>query len=211
LKHRFEAEARTLAALSHPHICPVFDVGSQNGIDFLVMEYLEGETLEQRLKKGALPLDQALQIAIQVADALAAAHRAGIVHRDLKPGNVMLTKSGAVRQGSPQAKLLDFGLAKLKAPAVSALSAAPTQDSPITVPGTILGTMRPLRLRGGRVRDGDGQEGVRGEEPGEPDRGDSEGRSAAGLLAAADVAARAGQGHQEMSSQRSRRALAERA
>jgi serine/threonine-protein kinase len=134
LKHRFEAEARTLAALSHPHICPVFDVGSQNGIDFLVMEYLEGETLEQRLKKGALPLDQALQVGIQIADALAAAHRAGIVHRDLKPGNVMLTKSGA--------KLLDFGLAKLKTPAVSAWSAVPTQDSPITVPGTILGTMQ---------------------------------------------------------------------
>ena len=104
LKQRFEREAKTLAALSHPHICPIHDVGSQNGIDFLVMEYLEGETLEQRLKKGALPLDQALQIGIQIADALAAAHRAGIVHRDLKPGNVMLTKSGA--------KLLDFGLAK---------------------------------------------------------------------------------------------------
>ena len=106
LKQRFEREAKTLAALSHPHICPVFDVGSQHGIDFLVMEYLEGETLEQRLKKGALPLDQALQIGIQIADALAAAHRAGIVHRDLKPGNIMLTKSGA--------KLLDFGLAKTR-------------------------------------------------------------------------------------------------
>ena len=95
LKQRFELEAKTLAALSHPHICPVFDVGSHNGIDFLVMEYLEGETLEQRLKKGALPLDQVLQLAIQTADALAAAHRAGIIHRDCKPGNVMLTKSGA--------------------------------------------------------------------------------------------------------------------
>src|SRR5262245_11588765 len=105
LKQRFEREAKTLAALSHPHICPVFDVGSQNGIDFLVMEYLEGETLEQRLKKGALPLDQALQIAIQIADALAAATRAGIIHRDLKPANILLTKGGA--------RLLDFGLAKL--------------------------------------------------------------------------------------------------
>src|SRR5262245_11561478 len=83
LKLRFEREARTLAALSHPHICPVFDVGSQDAIDFLVMEYLEGETLDERLKKGALPLDQALRLAIEIADALAAAHRAGIVHRDL--------------------------------------------------------------------------------------------------------------------------------
>src|SRR5512145_555295 len=103
LKQRFEREAKTLAALSHPHICPIHDVGSQNGIDFLVMEYLEGDTLEQRLKKGALPLDQALQIGIQVADALAAAHRTGIIHRDLKPGNVMLTRMGAARH-SPQAK-----------------------------------------------------------------------------------------------------------
>src|SRR5262245_56397589 len=104
LKQRFEREAKTLATLSHPHICNIHDVGSQNGVDFLVMEYLEGETLEQRLRKGALPLDQALHIGIQIADALAAAHRAGIVHRDLKPGNIMLTKSGV--------KLLDFGLAK---------------------------------------------------------------------------------------------------
>ncbi len=126
LKQRFEREAKTLAALSHPHICPVFDVGSQNpstgsgqAVDFLVMECLEGETLEQRLKKGALPLDQALQMGIQIADALAVAHRAGIVHRDLKPGNIMLTKSGA--------KLLDFGLAKVGASAVAGgLSMLPT-------------------------------------------------------------------------------------
>jgi eukaryotic-like serine/threonine-protein kinase len=86
LKQRFEREAKTLAALSHRHICPVHDVGNQNGIDFLVMEYLDGETLEQRLKKGALPLDQALQIGIQIADALAAAHRGSIVHRDPQAG-----------------------------------------------------------------------------------------------------------------------------
>ena len=144
LKQRFEREAKTLAALSHPHICPVFDVGSQNGIDFLVMEYLEGETLEQRLKKGALPLDQALQIGIQIADALAAAHRAGIVHRDLKPGNIMLTKSGA--------KLLDFGLAKTGAPAVAgSLSMLPTTPPNLTAQGTILGTfqyMAPEQLEG---------------------------------------------------------------
>jgi len=100
LRERFEREARAVAALNHPHICMLYDVGQQDRTDYLVMEYLEGETLERRLKKGALPLDHALQIGIQIADALAAAHRAGIVHRDLKPGNIMLTKAGA--------KLLDF-------------------------------------------------------------------------------------------------------
>ncbi|MGH9255514.1 MAG: protein kinase domain-containing protein [Vicinamibacterales bacterium] len=144
LKQRFEREAKTLAALSHPHICPVFDVGSQDGIAFLVMEYLEGETLEQRLKKGALPIDQALPIGIQVVDALAAAHRAGIVHRDLKPGNVMLTKSSA--------KLLDFGLAKTGAHAIAgSLSMLPTTPPGLTAQGTILGTfqyMAPEQLEG---------------------------------------------------------------
>ena len=144
LQQRFEREAKTLAALSHPHICHIHDVGRQDGIDFLVMEYLEGETLEQRLKKGALPLDQALQVGIQIADALAAAHRAGIVHRDLKPGNVMLTKSGA--------KLLDFGLATTGVPAVAgSLSMLPTTPPNLTVQGTILGTfqyMAPEQLEG---------------------------------------------------------------
>src|SRR5687767_8280858 len=144
LKHRFEREAKTLAALSHPHICPVFDVGSQNGVDFLVMEYLEGETLEQRLKNRALPLDQALRIGIQIADALATAHRAGVIHRDLKPGNVMLTRSGA--------KLLDFGLAKSGAPVVSGnLSMLPTTLPNLTAQGTILGTfqyMAPEQIEG---------------------------------------------------------------
>src|SRR5687767_1779757 len=142
LKHRFEREAKTLASLSHPHICPMFDVGTQAGVDFLVMEYLEGETLEQRLKKGALSLDLALQVAIQMADALATAHRVGIVHRDLKPGNIMLTKSGA--------KLLDFGLAKTGASAVvgglSMLLTTPPFDGArgrpgLTEPGAILGTL----------------------------------------------------------------------
>ena len=87
LKQRFEREARTVAALNHPHICTLHDVGNQDGVDFLVMEYLDGETVAQRLEKGALPLDQALTVAIEIADALDKAHRQGIVHRDLKPGN----------------------------------------------------------------------------------------------------------------------------
>ena len=95
LKQRFEREAKTISSLNHPHICTLYDIGSQNGIDFLVMEYLEGDTLAQRLEKGALPLDQALQVAIQIADALDKAHRQGITHRDLKLGNIMLTKVGA--------------------------------------------------------------------------------------------------------------------
>ena len=144
LKQRFEREARTVAALNHPHICTLHDIGSQDGIDFLVMEYLDGETVAQRLEKGALPLDQALQIAIEIADALDKAHRQGIVHRDLKPGNIMLTRAGA--------KLLDFGLAKLKPPEqAGTLSALPTQPANLTQEGSILGTfqyMAPESLEG---------------------------------------------------------------
>ncbi len=103
-KQRFEREARTISSLNHPHICVLHDVGSQDGLSYLVMEYVEGETLESRLSRGPLPLKQALEYAIQICEALEKAHKAGIVHRDLKPGNVMLTASGA--------KLLDFGLAK---------------------------------------------------------------------------------------------------
>ena len=94
LRERFEREARTIAALNHPHICTLHDVGHQNGTDFLVLEHLEGQTLTDRLTKGALPLYQALAIAIQIADALDKAHRAGIVHRDLKPGNIMFDEVG---------------------------------------------------------------------------------------------------------------------
>jgi serine/threonine-protein kinase len=154
LKQRFEREAKALAALSHPHICPIHDVGSQGGIDFLVMEYLDGETLEQRLKKGPLPLDLGLQIGIQIADALAAAHRAGITHRDLKPGNIMLTKSGA--------KLLDFGLAKLRPASPVSMSGMTRLSTmaPGTASGTILGTvhyMAPEQVEG---RDADGRSDV---------------------------------------------------
>src|SRR3984893_11545043 len=129
-RDRFDGEARTISQLDHPHICALYDGGEQHGTSVLVMQYLEGETLEARLKKGALPPDQALQYAIQIADALATAHKAGIVHRDLKPGNVMLTKSGA--------KLLDFGLAKTGAPVIGGvgLSMLPTTP-PITQQGSI--------------------------------------------------------------------------
>ena len=125
LKQRFEREAKTISSLNHPHICTLHDIGSQDGIDFLVMEYLEGDTLGQRLQKGAMPLDQALQVAIQIADALDKAHRQGITHQDLKPGNIMLTTAGA--------KLLDFGLAKLKpVEAAGGLTAMPTQSAGLT-------------------------------------------------------------------------------
>jgi serine/threonine protein kinase len=145
LRERFEREARTIASLNHPHICTLFDIGHQDGIDFLAMEYLEGETLAERLKKGPLPIEQVLQYAIEIADALDKAHRKGITHRDLKPGNIMLTKSGS--------KLLDFGLAKLRGPqaAVANLSALPTEGSNLTAQGTILGTlqyMAPEQLEG---------------------------------------------------------------
>ena len=136
LRERFDREARTVANLNHPHICTLHDVGQQDGTDFLVMEYLEGETLAERLKKGPLPIVQVLQYAIEISDALDKAHRKGITHRDLKPGNIMLTKSGA--------KLLDFGLAKLKedtAPANVTLSKIPTEDA-VTAQGTILGTLQ---------------------------------------------------------------------
>src|ERR1700737_577044 len=137
LRERFEREARTIASLNHPHICTLFDIGDQDGVDYLVMEYLEGETLAQRLLKGSLPLEQVLQYAIEIADALDKAHRKGVTHRDLKPGNIMLTKTGT--------KLLDFGLAKLKqevAPANVQLSELPTADDPLTAMGTIVGTLQ---------------------------------------------------------------------
>jgi eukaryotic-like serine/threonine-protein kinase len=136
LRERFDREARTIASLNHPHICTLFDTGHQDGIDFLVMEYLEGETLAQRLVKGPLQIQQVLQYAIEIADALDKAHRNGITHRDLKPGNIMLTKSGT--------KLLDFGLAKLAQAAVPATSDSqlPTMKEAITEQGTILGTLQ---------------------------------------------------------------------
>src|SRR5215467_10725844 len=127
MKQRFEREAQTIASLNHSHICTLYDVGQFAGTEFLVMEYLEGETLASRLERGPLPIQQVLKIAAEIADALDKAHRQGITHRDLKPGNVMLTKSGA--------KLLDFGLAK------QALAhGMPADQSDLTSKGIILGT-----------------------------------------------------------------------
>lgn len=146
MRQRFEREAHAVSSLNHPHICALYDIGHQDGIDYLVMEYVEGESLADRLVKGPLPTDQVLRHAIQIAGALYKAHRAGIIHRDLKPANVMLTKSGA--------KLLDFGLAKLRdndsAPELS-LTSLPTERPDITAKGTILGTfqyMAPEQLEG---------------------------------------------------------------
>ena len=147
LRQRFDREAKTVSQLSHAHICALHDVGHQDGVDYLVMEFLEGEPLTDRLARGALPVEQLLRYSIEMADALDKAHRQGIVHRDLKPGNIMLTKSGV--------KLLDFGLAKVMTPAapLSGLTALPTVAGAanLTQAGTVLGTfqyMAPEQLEG---------------------------------------------------------------
>jgi eukaryotic-like serine/threonine-protein kinase len=147
LRERFEREAQTISHLNHPNICTLHDVGRQDEIDYLVMEYLEGETLATRLERGPLPLDEALKIAADIGAALDKAHRSGVVHRDLKPANVMLTKNGP--------KLLDFGLAKLRSggsqPIPVSVSALPTDAANLTAAGTVLGTlqyMSPEQLEG---------------------------------------------------------------
>ena len=145
LRQRFEREARAVSSLNHPHICTLHDVGHHDGIDYLVMELLEGESLAERLTRGALPLDQVLRLGSEIGDALDKAHRRGIVHRDLKPGNIMLTPAGA--------KLLDFGVAKA-APVSgldASLTAAATRTTPVTQQGTIVGTfqyMSPEQVEG---------------------------------------------------------------
>ncbi|MGH9521472.1 MAG: protein kinase domain-containing protein [Terriglobales bacterium] len=147
-KQRFEREAKTISSLQHPHICVLYDIGSENGLDYLVMEYLEGQSLADRLRRGPLPTEEVLKVGMEIAGALERAHRQGLVHRDLKPGNIMLTKSGA--------KLLDFGLAK---PAAVAIAAASGEEMPtfagaqqqVTARGTIVGTfqyMSPEQLQG---------------------------------------------------------------
>jgi serine/threonine protein kinase len=151
LKARFEREAKAISALNHPHICHLYDVGSECGTDYLVMELLEGESLDKRLERGLLPLKQALEVGVDIGEALERAHKSGIVHRGLKPGNIVLTKSGA--------KLLDFGLAKPCEAAIEAVASAasgkltpstPTMSvtalsSPagaLTHQGTIVGTFQ---------------------------------------------------------------------
>src|SRR6516225_9002970 len=145
LKQRLEREAKAVSRLSHPHICALHDIGHQDGVDFLVMEFLDGETLEQRLLRGPLPTEQALRSAVQIADALAKAHKLGFTHRDLKPANIMLTKSGA--------KLMDFGLAKhcATAPPASVLTEVTLEQSKLTGDGMLVGTfqyMAPEQLEG---------------------------------------------------------------
>src|ERR1700731_4503063 len=145
LRQRMDREGRAISSLNHPHICQLYDIGSQNGTDYLVMEFLEGETLAERLRKCAMPLPEILKIGVAVAEALAVAHRSGIVHRDLKPGNIMLTQGGA--------KLMDFGLAKPigmqagsggpgSAPSFTAAAtlSGPSPLSPLTSAGSIIGT-----------------------------------------------------------------------
>ncbi len=150
VRQRFEREAKTISQLSHPHICALYDVGREGDTEYLVLEYIEGRTLADRLARGPLSLDEALRLGSDLAEALDAAHRLGIVHRDFKPGNVMVTKSGA--------KVLDFGLAKLREEEMQAagsrLSVLATRDAPLTAEGTILGTvpyMAPEQLEGTRT------------------------------------------------------------
>jgi serine/threonine protein kinase len=155
LKQRMEREARAISALNHAHICHLYDIGSQNGTDYLVMEFLEGETLAAKLLKGAMPLNEVLRVGAAISEALSAAHCQGIVHRDLKPGNIMLTKSGA--------KLMDFGLAKsmgmatststMNPPSFTAVAtlSGPSPLSPLTTAGNIVGTvqyMSPEQIEG---------------------------------------------------------------
>lgn len=146
-RQRFDREAKAISSLNHPNICTLFDVGHQDGIDFLVMEYLEGETLASRLTKGPLPLTELLVVAMQIADSLDKAHRQNLVHRDLKPGNIMLAKSGA--------KLLDFGLAKLRQESLVIPGESDvTRSTPLTGQGAIVGTlqyMSPEQLEGKEV------------------------------------------------------------
>src|SRR5712692_10576187 len=141
---RFEREAKAVSSLNHPNICALYDIGQQDGADYLVMEHLEGETLAERLTRGPLPPELLLRHAIEIAGALDQAHRHGVVHRDLKPANIMITKSGA--------KLLDFGLAKLREKSeVSAATALATRTHALTTEGTILGTFQyiaPEQLEG---------------------------------------------------------------
>ena len=187
---RFTREARIVSSLNHPHICTLYDVGVQDEVDYLVMEHVDGETLQARLERGRLPLARALEYAIQIADALDKAHRRGIVHRDLKPANVMLTASGV--------KLLDFGLALVRAPAAAVAFDDAGRDAAkgLTAEGSIVGTLqyhlsgaarrqagghadRHLCVRRAGLRDDHRPSRVCRHQPGPTPGRDSEGRSAA--------------------------------
>jgi eukaryotic-like serine/threonine-protein kinase len=139
-KQRFDREARAISSLSHPNICSLYDIGAQDNVSYIVMEYLRGETLADRLEKGPLQLPQLLKCAVDICDGLATAHRSGVIHRDLKPGNIMLTKSGA--------KLMDFGLAKSMAvvtpgsQGATTIASTPISGAPLTAQGTVVGTFR---------------------------------------------------------------------
>src|ERR1700722_4301621 len=149
-RQRFDREARTISSVNHPNICTLYDVGHQDGTDYLVMEYLEGETLADRLIRGPLPIEQVFKYGIEICDGLEKAHRSGVVHRDLKPGNIMLTKAGA--------KLMDFGLAKAAVVTASGNSSSltmtlstPMGSHPLTAQGTVVGTfqyMSPEQVEG---------------------------------------------------------------
>ncbi len=227
-RQRFEREAKAIAALSHPHICTLYDVGEEAGPDtstaervqFLVMEYLEGDTLAGVLRAKRLPLDQVIRIGIQCADALDRAHRTGIVHRDLKPGNIMLTARGAV--------LLDFGLARTLRPGpVSGLNVDATVTTPLTSQGTILGTLHYMAPEQVEGKDADtrsdifslgtilyemamGQEGVRGQQRCRRDGRDSGTRTGADVGARATGAADPRAHRGALPGQGSERAVAER-
>ena len=149
---RLAYEARAIARLSHPHICALHDIGHHDGVDFLVMEYLDGETLASRLRRGPLPVAEAVRIAIQIAEALDAAHAEGIVHSDLKPANIMLVSGSSRRDGEPQSKLLDFGLARFQpTPRISESGMPAADHAGSTRRGVIAGTpqyMAPEQVRG---------------------------------------------------------------
>ena len=220
-RERFEREARLISMLTHPHICTLYDVGSASDggseMPYLVMELLDGETLASRLRRGALPVDQALKIGIEIIEALAAAHAQGIVHRDLKPANIMLTKSGV--------KLLDFGLARLRAASGPGRHARATSvDEPLTFEGSLVGTLpvhgagtgprrrgrcarRSVRLRGGDVRDAHRIAGIRSRLAGGAGRGHPRARAAAHRRTAAPCAIGARPPGPSVSRQGTRRAL----
>jgi len=139
-RQRFDREARAISSLNHPNICTLYDVGHQDGVDYLVMEFLEGETLGDRLRRGPMPAETLLKCANEICEGLEKAHKGGVIHRDLKPGNIMLTKTGA--------KLMDFGLAKAMTsppPPSSSLTATlarPEGSQPLTAQGTVVGTFQ---------------------------------------------------------------------